>query len=181
MATHFRLVAAILAAGALVSAGAAFAEWPFSQRIARLEPGYGGVCEDCDLSGRILAGARMTNSVFSHSNFSGAVMSRADGSGSAFEHADFTAADLSKAKLIEARCTGAVFENALLTDSDASGADFTDAQFDHAEMSGVLLNGAILSGADLRSARGLTQAQLRHACGNRATRLPRGLWVERCG
>lgn len=55
--TQFRLLAIAGAMLALAYGGQALAFWPFggSTRIA-LSPAYGGVCEDCDLSGRILAG-----------------------------------------------------------------------------------------------------------------------------
>ena len=40
--------------------------------------------------------------------------------------------------------------------------------------------GANVSGAELDGARGLTQAQLDKACGDRATRLPHGLRIPAC-
>ena len=40
--------------------------------------------------------------------------------------------------------------------------------------------GANLAGADLSGAIGLTQAQIRLACGNAGTRLPAGLSVKPC-
>ena len=179
MLTHFRLAAIAAAALGAVWAGQAFADWPFTQ-IARVDPGYGGVCEECDLSGRILVGARMTNSVFSRSDFSGAVMTRADASRSNFEGADFTAADLTHAKLVGAHCPRARFDHATLTQADARGADFTRANFGRADLARMNLDRANLSGADLRHAHGLTQTQLDAACGDRATRLPRGLRVGSC-
>lgn len=180
MLTHFRLAAIAAAALGAVWAGQAFADWPFTQ-IARVEPGYGGVCEDCDLSGRILVGARMTNSVFSRSDFSSAMMTRADASHSNFESADFTAADLTHAKLVGAHCPRARFDHATLIHADASGADFTRANFGRADLTRMNLDRANLSGADLRHTHGLTQTQLDEACGDRATRLPRGLRIPRCG
>ena len=181
--THFRLASTIAAAGFLAAAwvGQASAFWPFGAptRI-ELAPSYRGVCEGCDLSGRILTGARMSNSNFSRADFSGAVMARADASGSAFEEADFTDADLSSAKLADAICPRATFERAVLRRSDVSGADFTRADFTHADVSMADFAGAIIAGADLRTARGLTQAQLDHACGDEQTLLPRGLRVRRC-
>lgn len=169
--TFFALV---LGAGAL--AGQASAQ----RDVARLEPGYGGVCEECDLSGRILAGARMTNSVFNRSNFSNAVLARADASRSQFEGANFSDADLRRARLVNARCPRARFDRAILVQTDARGADFTRASFSSADVTRMNLRDANLSGADLRNARGLTQAQLDQACGDRRTRLPRGLRVEMC-
>jgi uncharacterized protein YjbI with pentapeptide repeats len=42
------------------------------------------------------------------------------------------------------------------------------------------LDGADISGADFRNAEGLTQAQLDTACGDRLTRVPRGMRVRSC-
>ncbi|MGD9981086.1 MAG: pentapeptide repeat-containing protein [Hyphomonadaceae bacterium] len=181
MLTHFRW--ALLGAAAIIAAqaGQARAFWPFGND-ARLDlaPAYGGVCEDCDLSGRILAGARMSNSDFSGSDFSNAVLTRADASHSEFEGADFSHADLTRARLIDASCPRARFEGARLERADASGADFTRAIFHDADVTQMKFDDANLSGADLRNARGLTQMQLDEACGDRRTRLPRGLRVQRC-
>lgn len=179
--THFRLIAATAAALVLACAGTAFAEWPFSRGgSVRMQPGIGGVCEDCDLSGRILVGVRMTRAVFNRSDFSHAVLTRADASGSRFEGANFTEADLGSAKLVDAHCAHAQFTRASLIRVDARGADFTRADFDHADVSRMNFEDAVLSGADLRDARGLTQAQLHGACGDRHTRLPRGMQLRRC-
>ena len=175
MLTQLRpaLFASALAAG--IWAGAASAQWQGSS-VVRLEPGYGGVCEACDLSGRILAGARMRGSVFNRADFSGAVLTRADATGSRFEGADFTEADLTSAKLTEASCEGADFSSAVLTRAVAHRTRFARADFTRAR-----LDEADFSGADLRGARGLTQAQLNSACGDAATRLPRGLRLPACG
>jgi uncharacterized protein YjbI with pentapeptide repeats len=156
VSTQFRwAVAAAIALGA-VWAGQALAFWPFGNETrVDLAPAYGGVCEDCDLSGRILTGARMTNSNFSRSDFSNAVLAHADGTGSRFEGANFT-------------------------DADLAGARFVRASLLRARFRGARLDRADLSGADLRQARGLTQAQLDQACGDGRTRLPRGMRVERC-
>lgn len=149
--TQFRLLAIAGATLAVAFGGQALAFWPFggSTRIA-LSPAYGGVCEDCDLSGRILAGAKMSNSVFNRSNFTRSVMRRADGTESEFVEANFTDADLSYMKF--------------------DSADVTDAIFLRAR----------IHGADLAEAHGLTQAQLNQACGDDETLAPRGLRVRIC-
>lgn len=183
MLTQLRLaVFAAAALGAVSASQSAAAFWPFNSD-ARLEaqPAYGGVCEDCDLSGRILTGARMTHSNFSRSDFSNAVLARADASHSEFNGADFTQADLTNVRLIDASCPQARFERARLAQANARGADFTRANFTGADVTRMIFEDADLSGADLRSARGLTQTQLNEACGDHRTRLPRGLRVERCG
>ena len=151
MLTHFRLLAIAGATLAVAYGGQALAFWPFggTTRIA-LSPAYGGVCEDCDLSGRILAGAKMSNSVFNRSNFTRSVMRRADGTESEFIEANFTDADLSYMTF--------------------ASADLTDAIFMRAR----------IHGADLAEAHGLTQAQLNQACGDTHTRTPQGLRVRIC-
>jgi uncharacterized protein YjbI with pentapeptide repeats len=149
--TQFRF--AIIAAAALgaVWAGQASAFWPFTG-VTRLnlEPAYGGVCEECDLSGRILAGARLSNSVFNRADFSDAVLTRADASRSEFEAADFSGADLRNVNFNEADVTRANFEE------------------------------ANIAGANLETAHGLTQRQLNSACGDVQTRVRRGLRVRMC-
>lgn len=151
MLTHFRLAIFAVAALGAAWAGQAFAFWPFTN-VARLslEPAYGGVCEECDLSGRILAGARLSNSVFNRANFSGAVLARADASGSEFAEANFTGADLRRVNFNEA--------------------DVTLANFDQAN----------IAGANLQTAEGLTQRQLNSACGDVQTHVRRGLRVRMC-
>ncbi len=182
MLTHFRLALISVVALAAASASQASAFWPFgADTRLDLAPAYGGVCEECDLSGRILTGARMTHSNFSRTDFSNAVMTRADASHSEFEGADFTQADLTRVRLIDASCPHARFQSARLTQVDARGADFTRANFAGADVTRMNFEDADLSGADLRNTRGLTQRQLNEACGDGHTRLPRGLSVGRCG
>ncbi len=181
MLTQFRLAAIAAAALVVASAGQAFAFWPlFGPVRMSLAPAYGGVCEGCDLSGRIMAGAKMSNSDFDRSDFSNAVMARADASGSSFEEANFTSADLRRAKLVDAHCPRAVFEAAMLAQADARGADFRFADFTGADLRRANLDGADITGADLRNAQGLTQAQLDRACGDRLTRVPSGMRVRVC-
>ncbi len=179
MLTRFRLVLIAAAAFGAVWVTQALAFWPFNTP-ARLDPGYGGVCEECDLSGRLMAGARLTNSVFNRADFSNAVLTRADASRSQFEAADFTAADLTHAKLVDAECPRAQFDNATLRQVDARGTNFRGASFVRADVTSVNFERANIGGADLRQAEGLTQAQLDGACGDGRTRLPQGMRVRRC-
>lgn len=147
--THFRLIALCAVALFGVWAGQALAQ-RLSADVVRLEPGYGGVCEGCDLSGRILAGARMSSSVFNRSDFSNAVLAQADATGSRFENANF------------------------------SGADLRETKFDGAMLGGARFDDANISGADMSDAEGLTQGQLNLACGDEETLLPEGLRVRLC-
>ena len=156
MLTHLRIFAVSAAALCVVGIGQAFAFWPFAGPVRMsLAPAYGGVCEDCDLSGRILVGARMSNSTFNRSNFSDAVLVGIDATDSRFEGANFTEADLERARFVRASLVGARFR-------------------------GARLNEANFSGADLRSSEGLTQQQLSTACGDADTRVRRGLHVPAC-
>jgi uncharacterized protein YjbI with pentapeptide repeats len=149
--TQFRLAAIAAAALVAVGAGQAFALWPFSAPVRlATTPAYGGVCEGCDLAGRDLTGARMTNSVFNRSDFSNAVMARANASGSEFAEANF------------------------------SGADLRGVRFALADVTSANFSGANIAGADLETAEGLTQRQLNAACGDYTTRVPRGMRVREC-
>lgn len=181
MLTQFRLAMIVAAMLATVWTGQAAAFWPFGgpSRIS-IAPAYGGVCEECDLSGRLLVGAKMTNSVFNGSDFSGAVMTRVDATNSEFEAANFTDTDLRRATFADAHCPRARFERASLVSADGRRANFTRASFAGADVTNMNFDGADLSGADLRGARGLTQAQLDNACGDARTRLPRGMRVAWC-
>ena len=151
MVTQFRLAAFAVVALVVTGAGQAFALWPFNPPLRlTTTPAYGGVCEECNLAGRNLSGARMTNSVFNRSDFSNARMARANASGSEFAEANFSGADLSNANFSEADITGANFASANIV------------------------------GAQLETARGLSQRQLNAACGDYTTRVPRGLRVREC-
>ena len=112
MLTQLRPALFALALASGVWAGVASAQWQSAEAV-RLEPGFGGVCEGCDLSGRILAGARMHRSVFTRANFANAVLTRADASGAAFEGADFSGADLSRVRFDDADCSGADFSGVI--------------------------------------------------------------------
>lgn len=123
--------------------------------LVRLEPGYGGDCGSCDLSARLIAGARLANGDFRNARFVRTVMARADGGGANFADADFTDAILDDGRFLHAR-----FGQARFVRTRMARADF--------------------SGADLSQVVGLTQAQLAEACGDAATRTPPRLTIRRC-
>lgn len=112
-------------------------------------------CAGCDLSGANLRVARIA----------GANLAGADLSG-----ADLISADLGRADL-----TGANLANANLIRASLVGATLTGARFD-----GAILTRTHIEDTDLSGAIGLTQAQIRLACGNAGTRLPAGLSVKPC-
>lgn len=157
------LLALGLALGAFAPAGAQNAS-----EIARVQAGQS--CTGCnlfqaDLAYRDLPGIDVSRSRLRQANLSLATMNRAH----------FDRADLSIANLFGARFTGASFRHADLSRVIAVGT-----YFGGADLSGARLDGAILSGAELETARGLTQAQLNTACGDRYTRLPHGLTIPPC-
>lgn len=155
MLTHFRLIALTGVAVIAIVASAAASLWPADDDVARLSPGYGGVCEACDLSGRILVDARLAGGAFHNAKFNDAVMNRVDGAGADFDGSDFSDAILDRARFLNAR-----FGPARMDRASMEGADFT--------------------GADLSRATGLTPSQLAHACGDAETQLPRGLSIRSC-
>lgn len=117
-------------------------------------------CQGCDLSGVDLAKAELSG-------------------------AGLSAANLANANLKGTILLGATLDDANLEGADLGGAYLSDASFGGANLTGADLGGARLDGADLRTAIGLTQAQLDHACAGTAgapftTRLPEGLTVPRC-
>ncbi len=154
MLTHLRPALFALALFAGVWAGVASAQWQSAQAV-RLEPGYGGACEGCDLSGRILAGARMTGGQFQRAHFRAAIMTRVASADVNFEDSDFT-------------------------DAILDHADFRRARFGRSRMHRARMIKTNFSDADLSRVIGLTQAQLSDACGSERTRLPRGLLIPRC-
>lgn len=112
-------------------------------------------CAGCDLSGAHLRVARIAG---------------ADLAGADLSDADLISADLGRTDL-----TGVKLTNANLIRASLVGANLTGARFE-----GANLTRTHIEDTDLTSAIGLTQAQLRLACGNANTKLPAGLSVEPC-
>ncbi|WP_018147010.1 pentapeptide repeat-containing protein [Henriciella marina] len=112
----------------------------------------------------------------SNINVSGARLRQSDMQLGTFDDWNLSGANLSVANLFGVRFNASNFSNANFENATLVGGYFGSSNF-----SGANLSGANLSGADLHLARGLTQGQLDRACGDRATRLPDGLRVPRCG
>lgn len=127
-------------------------------------------CRDCDLfqvdlsyqdlDGRDLSGARLRQadlslSTFDKSKFHGANMSIVNAFGIRAQDADFSNVDFHDAALVGGWFGRSKFDNATFDNTNISGSDFA-------------------------SVTGLTQAQLNAACGDEATRLPKGLTVAAC-
>jgi len=136
--------------------------------ISRVQSGSS--CSGCNLFQADLAYRDLPNV-----NLSGSRLRQASLSLSTMNGANFSRSDLSIADMFGGRFTGASFANANLQNANLVGAYFGSANF-----SGAVLTGAILSGAEMENVRGLTQAQLDTACGDRDTRLPAGLRIPAC-
>lgn len=136
---------------AFASITAANAENP--TQVVRLKQTM--ACAGCDLSGAYLRVARIA--------------------GADLAGADLSAADLISADLGRTDLTGANLTNAYLVRASLVGATLTGARFD-----GTILARTHIEDTDLTGAIGLTQAQLRLACGNANTKLPPGLSVKPC-
>lgn len=108
-------------------------------------------------------------------NLSGARLRQADLSLAVMNRTRFTNTDLR-----DVEAYGGVFSSANFSGANLSNASFVGAYLDGASLSGATLTGVNFSGASLEHATGLTQARLNQACGDEATRLPRGLTVPHC-
>lgn len=137
-------------------------------QIARVQAGQS--CPGCNLFQAELAYLDLPDV-----DVSGARLRQANLALVTMNRANFNGANLSVANLFGGRFTGASFRNA-----DLSRANLVGAHFGSADLTGANLAGATLSGAELAGARGLTQAQLSTACGDRATSLPAGLSLPDC-
>lgn len=130
----------------------------------------GADCPGCnlfqaDLAGRELAGHSYSRARVRQADMSLAVMPRANFSG---------------ADLRDVDAFGGVFSSANFAGANLTNASFVGAHLQGADFRGAVLSGANFSGAEMDRAVGLTQAQLSRACGDAATRLPRGLSIPAC-
>jgi uncharacterized protein YjbI with pentapeptide repeats len=135
----------------------------------------GASLSDARADGATFAGAVMTNV-----NGARAQLSNADFGNAEMPGADFTQARMRDASFAGVKAMGAIFLRADLRGASLTFARLDGADFTQAEMQGADLTSATLSGANLSTARGLTAAQLRGACGDTRTRLPAGLRVRAC-
>lgn len=89
--------------------------------------------------------------------------------------ADFTNADATLMCMSFADFTGVSFRG-----TELSGANMAGAKMDGADLTGAKTSITSFLGTDLRHVKGLTQAQLDVACGNKTTKPPPGLRVHTC-
>lgn len=139
-----------------------------------------GECIRCDLSN-----ADLRNGFFQLAN-----MIEVNLSGAKLDGANMAGAQLNNANLSNGTFTFTNFSGAQLQGADMRGGDFTSAWFnwawfagaklDGANFTGAHMIGAQLQGADMSKVVGLTQGQLRFACGDATTKLPPGIETPRC-
>ena len=129
--------------------------------VVTLDPLRGRVCEKCDLSARMMSGARLSDGKFGGSDFSSSSMERANGANSVFDEADFTRADLSQAKLMKGQFVRARFAGAVMRGADASGANLERADFTNAELGGATFSQASLNEARFLATRARDASLLR--------------------
>lgn len=156
-------LAAVLAAAAVVPASAQNAG-----QIARVRGG--APCPGCnlfqgDFNGVEARGLNLTGARLRQADLSLAVMNR-----TRFSNTDMR----------DVEAYGGVFSSASFSGANLTNASFVGAYLDGASFSGATLTGVNFSGASLQRATGLTQGRLNQACGDEATRLPRGLSIPHC-
>lgn len=153
---------------ATIIAGAPPAAAQNAGQIARVRAGAS--CAGCNLFQADLSGLRARGL-----NLSRARLRQADLSLVVMSRTRFSNADL---RDIEAY--GGVFSGSNFSGANLTNASFVGAHLDGSAFAGATLTGANFGGASLERASGLTQARLNQACGDAATRLPRGLSIPRC-
>ena len=137
-------------------------------QIARVRGGAG--CPGCNLFQGDFSGLEARGL-----NLSGARLRQADLSLAVMNRTRFSNTDMR-----DVEAYGAVFSGANFSGANLTNGSFVGAYLDGASFSGATLTGANFSGASLHRATGLTQGRLNRACGDEATRLPRGLSVPHC-
>jgi uncharacterized protein YjbI with pentapeptide repeats len=152
--------------------------------------GAGSTFTRADFTLANLTGARLMDARCEGARFSGAQMARVDASRAQFADTDFANAELPDAIFVQARLSGASFAGAKAMRANFLRADLRGASllyarldgadFTQADVRNARFRGASLAGANLATARNLTAAQLRGACGDSQTRLPPGLSLPEC-
>lgn len=130
----------------------------------------GSSCPGCNLFQADLTGLERNGL-----DLSGARLRQADMSLAVMNRTKFTGGDLR-----DVEAYGGVFSGSDFAIVNMTNASFVGAYLDGANFSGARLEGTNFGGASLARATGLTQSQLNRACGDEATKLPRGLTIPRC-
>lgn len=108
---------------------------------------FGGVCPECDMSGKDLSGANIRGASFPRSDFSNVDLSEARISGSNFSRVILKRANLSDAEISGSNFVRVDMTGAKLEDLQASGINFA-----YAILNGVSGDSASLRGANLSHA-----------------------------
>jgi len=127
-------------------------------------------CKGCDIFQTDLSYQELADR-----DLSGARIRQADLSLSTFDRTRFTGADMSIVNAFGVRAEDADFTNVNFEDAVLVGGWFARSKFHAAKLSNTNI-----SGSDLEEAEGLTQSQLNTACGDKFTKLPKGLTVVFC-
>lgn len=130
----------------------------------------GANCPGCNLFQAKLSGAELEGRTYARSR-----LRQSDLSLAVMNRANFAGADLR-----DVNAYGGVFASANFSGANLTNANFVGAHLQGANFRSAILQGANFSGAEMDRATGLTQSQLDHACGDQATRLPRGLSIPPC-
>jgi uncharacterized protein YjbI with pentapeptide repeats len=104
----------------------------------------------------------------------------ADLTNTCVKNGDVQDARFDGAKLFMMCMSYADFRNASFRNADMAGANLAHAKLDGADFSGANLSITSIKGTDLTHTKGLTQAQLNKACGDKDTKLPFGMKVKTC-
>lgn len=151
---------------ALLVAGPAFAQ--NAGQIAAVR--RGASCPGCNLFQADLSGLEKTGQNLSRSR-----LRQADISLAVMNRASFAGADMR-----DVNAYGGVFSSANFAGANLTNASFVGTYLQGARFVGANLAGVNFSGAEMDRAVGLSQRQLDGACGDEATRLPRGLRIPAC-
>jgi len=142
-----------------------------AQNAAQIERARAGAsCPHCNLFQ-----ADMSNMTQKGRDYAGARLRQADLSLSVFNHSNFAGADLR-----DVNGYGALFSSANFAGANMTNATFVGSLLEGANFRGAVLSGVNFSGAEMERARGLTAAQLAGACGDAATKAPKGLRLRPC-
>ncbi len=163
-----RLATAVALSLLAASAGAPAAQAQNPAMIAKARSGAN--CPGCNLFQADLSSLELKNR-----NFAGARLRQADMSAAILTHSRLDHADLR-----DLNGYGGVFTGSSFAHADLTNASFVGAYLEGANFSGAHLNGVNFSGAEMERATGLTAAQLAAACGDPATKAPRGLTLRPC-
>ena len=158
-----------LTLAAVLTAATALPAW--AQNAAQIARVRGGAsCPGCNLFQGDFSGLEARGL-----NLSGARLRQADLSLAVMNRTRFSNTDMR-----DVEAYGGVFSSANFAGANMTNASFVGAYLDGAAFPGATLTGANFSGASLQRATGLTQGRLNQACGDEATRLPRGLTIPHC-